>query len=221
MKPLTEKQAQVLRFIESSLQTQRTPSQRETAEHFGLSRNAVRQLIGYLKRKGYLQDTGGHRGLRLSAAYLEYRRVQIGVPALDRVSEPSGSFPDQRRPVFLSPVSAGFPSPAADYEHERLDLNHYLVSNPSATFFVRAAGDSMINAGIYADDLLIVDRSLEPRDGSVVIAVLDGEITVKRIRFNRRRIRLEAENDLYPGLDIGQEADFQVWGVVTHAIHAL
>ena len=79
----------------------------------------------------------------------------------------------------------------------------------------------MIGAGIHADDVLIVDRSLESRDGSVVIAVLDGEMTVKRIRFNRRLIRLEAENDLYPDIDITKESDFQVWGVVTHVIHPL
>ena len=222
MEPLTERQIQVLLFIESRLQAQRTPSQRETAEHFGLSRNAIRQHIGYLKMKGYLEDTGGHRGLRLSADYLKHKSLDMDTSMLGQtLPAASELFPDRSRPLFSSPVPAGFPSPAADYEHERLDLNRYLVSNPSATFFVRASGDSMIGAGIHADDVLIVDRSLESRDGSVVIAVLDGEMTVKRIRFNRRLIRLEAENDLYPDIDITKESDFQVWGVVTHVIHPL
>ena len=118
-------------------------------------------------------------------------------------------------------MSAGFPSPAADYEEDRLDLNRYLIKNPAATFFVRATGCSMIGAGIYSGDLLVVDRSLEPRDKSVVIAIIDGELTVKRIRIRKKKITLEPENENYSVRQITEDTDFQVWGIVTNVIHAL
>jgi len=125
------------------------------------------------------------------------------------------------RPLFDAGVSAGFPSPAADYEQERLDLNRHLIKNPAATFFVRAVGDSMIGAGIHTGDLLIVDRSAEPRDKNIVIAVINGELTVKRLRIRKRRVTLEPENTDYPVQEISEEAEFEVWGVVTSAIHRL
>jgi DNA polymerase V len=124
-------------------------------------------------------------------------------------------------PLFLERVSAGFPSPAADYEEGRLDLNEHLVKNPPATFFVRVAGDSMLGAGIHPGDLLVVDRSLEPRDKSVIIAALDGELTVKRIRIRRKKIYLLPENDAYEPREIPAESAFEVWGVVTSVIHSL
>lgn len=118
-------------------------------------------------------------------------------------------------------MPAGFPSPAADYEEDKLDLNRYLIKNPAATFFVRAIGDSMTGAGIHSDDLLIVDRSLEPKDKSVVIAVVNGELTVKRIRIGNKRIALEPENERYSVQQISEDTEFEVWGVVTSVIHAL
>ena len=127
----------------------------------------------------------------------------------------------QKLPLFLERVSAGFPSPAADYEEGRLDLNQYLIKNPPATFFVRVAGDSMLGAGIHPGDLLVVDRSLEPKDKNVIIAALNGELTVKRIRIRRKKITLEAENKDYPPQQITKETEFEVWGVVTNVIHAL
>ena len=126
-----------------------------------------------------------------------------------------------RPSLFEGKVSAGFPSPAADYEEDKLDLNRYLIKNPAATFFVRVTGDSMTGAGIYSGDLLVVDRSLEPRDKSVVIAVIDGELTVKRIRIGNKKITLEPENENYSVQQITEDTDFQVWGVVTNVIHAL
>ena len=126
-----------------------------------------------------------------------------------------------RQPLFEAVVSAGFPSPAADYEEDKLDLNRYLIKNPAATFFVRVTGYSMTGAGIYSGDLLVVDRSLEPRDKSVVIAVIDGELTVKRIRIGKKKITLEPENENYSVQQITEDTDFQVWGVVTNVIHAL
>jgi DNA polymerase V len=126
-----------------------------------------------------------------------------------------------KHPLFTSGVSAGFPSPAADYEEGKLDLNRHLVRNPAATFFVRVNGDSMIGAGIHTGDLLVVDRSLEPADKSVVIAVVNGELTVKRIRIRKGKITLEPENEHYPAQQITECVEFEVWGVVTNLIHAL
>lgn len=123
--------------------------------------------------------------------------------------------------LFDAAVPAGFPSPAADYEQDKLDLNKHLVNNPAATFFVKVAGDSMIGAGIHHGDLLVVDRSAEPRDKSVVIAVLNGELTVKRIRIKNRTITLEPENDDYLAREITPDTAFEVWGVVTSVIHKL
>jgi DNA polymerase V len=133
----------------------------------------------------------------------------------------AGLFAEHCWPLFESRVPAGFPSPAADYEEDRLDLNRYLIRHPAATFFVRAIGDSMIGAGIHCGDLLVVDRSLEPKDKSVVIAVIDGELTVKRIRIEKKKITLEPENKSYSVRRITEDTDFQVWGVVTNVIHAL
>jgi DNA polymerase V len=119
-----------------------------------------------------------------------------------------------RRPLFLSGVSAGFPSPADDYLDRKLDLNEYLVSNPAATFFVRVAGDSMVGAGINDNDILVVDRALEPGSGSIVIAVVNGELTVKRLVKT-------TENPAYPDLEINEETPLEVWGVATYVIHSL
>lgn len=124
-------------------------------------------------------------------------------------------------PYFEAKVPAGFPSPAADYEENQLDLNRHLIRNPAATFFVRVSGDSMLGAGIHDGDLLIVDRSLDPKDKNVVIAAVNGELTVKRIRMRKKKIVLEPENVNYASQEISEDADFQVWGVVTNVIHAL
>lgn len=126
-----------------------------------------------------------------------------------------------RQSLFEAMVPAGFPSPAADYEEDKLDLNKHLIKNPAATFFVRVTGDSMVGAGIHHGDLLVVDRSLEPKDKNVVIAVVEGELTVKRIRIGKKKIALEPENENYSVQQITEDADFQVWGVVTNVIHAL
>ncbi len=122
-------------------------------------------------------------------------------------------------PLVVSSVSAGFPSPADDYIEGRLDLNQHLIRHPAATFFVRVDGDSMIDAGIHPGDILIVDRALEPKDRNVVIANINGELTVKRIRIKYKKILLMPENENYPPLPIPADMDFQVWGVVTYVIH--
>jgi DNA polymerase V len=127
----------------------------------------------------------------------------------------------RRQPIFMATVPAGFPSPAADYEEGKLDLNRHLIRNPAATFFVRVTGDSMIKAGIHNGDLLVVDRSIEPGDKNVVIAVVNGELTVKRIRIRKNKLTLVAENDAYQSQEINGQIEFEVWGVVTNVIHAL
>jgi len=123
--------------------------------------------------------------------------------------------------MFSTFVAAGFPSPAEDYMEGKLDLNAYLVKNPSATFFVRAAGDSMLGAGIHAGDILIVDRSLEVVNKKIVVAVVNGEFTVKRIFIADGGIVLMPENKKYKSLHIKKEMNFEVWGVVKSVIHFL
>ncbi len=123
--------------------------------------------------------------------------------------------------LFMTPVSAGFPSPADDYIEDKLDLNKYLVKHPAATFFVKVTGDSMIGAGIHHGDILIVDRSLDPVDKKVVIAVVEGELTVKRIRTGNGRVALVPENDAYKPLNIKDGMSFEIWGVVTNVIHSV
>jgi len=133
-------------------------------------------------------------------------------------SDPATSCP---LTLFMVPVAAGFPSPADDYTEGKLDLNQYLIPSPASSYFVRASGNSMVEAGIFSGDLLLVDRSLEPRDGNVVIAVVNGELTVKRLAQIGNRLLLVAENPAYGPLEINEHTDFMIWGVVTYVIHAL
>ena len=122
-------------------------------------------------------------------------------------------------PLFLEPVAAGFPSPAEGFLDKRLDLNELVVRHPEATFFVRVSGHSMTGAQIQSGDILVVDRSIEARDGHVVVAVLDGEFTVKRLYRRNGRLVLQPENRAYRPMPIDLEQGFEVWGVVTHVIH--
>ena len=122
-------------------------------------------------------------------------------------------------PYFENGVSAGFPSPAEDHMHSKIDLNNLLIENPSATYYVRVNGDSMLGAGIVNGDLLIVDRSLEVTNNCIVVAHVDGEFTVKRIKKIKKKIFLQAENNHYKPIEITKEMDFELFGVVAHAIH--
>lgn len=129
--------------------------------------------------------------------------------------------PHLRLPLAASTVAAGFPSPADDYVDLGIDLNEALIRHPSSTFFLRVSGDSMIDAGIQHGDLLVVDRSLEARPGQIVVAVLDGAFTLKRLARHKGRLRLEAANSAYPPLELHQCGDVQIWGVAIHVIHSL
>lgn len=123
--------------------------------------------------------------------------------------------------LVSSAVQAGFPSPAESGIEGKLDLNQYLVKHPAATFFVRVEGDSMSHGSILDGDLLIVDRALKPKQGSIVIALLAGEFTVKKLAFEKEKLFLMPENPTFPPIAITQEMEFSVWGVVTYVIHKL
>ena len=117
------------------------------------------------------------------------------------------------------PVAAGYPSPAQDYFDGRIDLNEHLIKDITSTFVVRVTGDSMERAGISDGDELIVNRALEPRDGCVVIAVLDGELTVKRLRITATDVVLQAENPKYPDIKVPALSELTIWGVATRCLH--
>jgi DNA polymerase V len=119
------------------------------------------------------------------------------------------------RPITSDAAKAGFPSPAQDFEEESLDINEYLVSNSTATFFVRVEGDSMTGAGIQPGDILVVDRSISFRDGHIVVAFVGGERLVKRLKFQGDHGYLVAENPGYPPLLVDEEHPATIWGVVT------
>ncbi len=122
-------------------------------------------------------------------------------------------------PLLHERVPAGFPSLAQDYLENKLDLNEYLIKHPAATYFIRVEGSSMIDAGIKSGDMLIVDRAIEPRDGSIVVAAINGEFTVKRVKNRVGSLYLVSENPSFAPIRITEDMDFEIWGVVTHAIH--
>ena len=133
--------------------------------------------------------------------------------------------PDRRtrwsRPLFMCRVPAGFPSPAEDYVEGRIDLNRDLIRHPLSTFYIRVSGDSMIGAGIMPGALLVVDRAVEAHDGHVVVARINDELTVKRLRVHDGEVWLVPENEEYEPIRITESMEFEVWGKVCHVIHSL
>ena len=123
----------------------------------------------------------------------------------------------------VSQVSAGFPSPADNYVEEKLNLNKHLIKNKESTFFVRVSGDSMINVGIFDNDILVVDRSLIPVRQSIVIASIDGELVVKKLVKDKikKDFYLKSENKNYPDIRLNSNSDTIIWGIVTYTIHSL
>mgnify|MGYP001296311661 CR=1 FL=1 len=121
---------------------------------------------------------------------------------------------------YSNPVSAGFPSPAEDHMDASLDLNDYLVKHPSATFYIYAKGNSMVDAGIYDGDIMVVDRSLDPQSRDVIIAIINGEFTVKHILKKNGSIYLKPANKEYYPILVTEDMEFEIWGVVTHTIHS-
>ena len=134
-------------------------------------------------------------------------------------SRPDSAAPAVARPLLASRVEAGFPSPADDYVERTLDLNEEVITHPAATFFLRAGGRSMQGAGIHDGDLLVVDRSRDPEEGMVVVAVVDGEFTVKRLDRSEHGPILRAEHPGYAPIPIGPDTEVVIWGVVTWVLH--
>lgn len=124
-------------------------------------------------------------------------------------------------PLFACHIPAGFPSPADDYVEDRLDLNELLVQRQEATYFLRVQGDSMVGAGIHPGDLIVVDRSIDAQDGHVVVAEVDGALTVKRLRYRLGMPELHPENPAYPVIRFKEGQELRVWGVVTSSVHAV
>ena len=127
--------------------------------------------------------------------------------------------------VELPEIKAGFPSPAQDYVENGIDLNRELVKNPSSTFFGRARGNSMEGAGIFDGDLLIIDKSLEPREGAIAVCFIDGEFTLKRIHFEKHdgqvtAIWLQPENEEFSPIKVTQDNQFIIWGIVVHSVRS-
>jgi len=174
MEPLTEKQQRILAFIESRLREGKPPSQREIARHFHLAQNAVYQLVRYLRTKGYLIDSGGHRGLRLSSEYLEGKRQAQGVPIVGR-------------------VAAGEPILAEENVEGYADLNEFFGLREDV-FLLRVSGDSMIDEGIMDGDYVAVQPGDKIENGRIGVVLLEDEATVKRIYIQRGRIALQPAN---------------------------
>ena len=174
MEPLTEKQRQVLEFITSRLRENHPPSQREIAQHFKLAQNAVYQLVGYLRKKGYLVDAGGHRGLRLSDAYLAEMAETEGFPLLGR-------------------VAAGEPILAEENVERYVTLDG-LFTTSQDTFLLKVSGDSMVDEGILDGDYVVVKSTTRLDSGQIGVVLLDDEATVKRVFVQKHRIALKPAN---------------------------
>lgn len=148
------------------------------------------------------------------SAEKEFRLIRQAPAHCAELYYPPAVLTAQPRPLGMSRVSAGFPSPAADFEERRLDINEYLIRNPVSTFFFRVQGRSMEGAEIFDGDILVVDKSISPRHGHIVVAFIGGERLVKRLHARAGRIALLAENKAYPPLEVRGDMELVVWGVV-------
>jgi repressor LexA len=174
MEKLTEKQQKVLRYIEGRLQTGNPPSQREIARHFGLAQNAIYQLIRYLRKKGYLAESAGHRGLRLSQAYIDAKRQNDSLPIIGR-------------------VAAGTPILAEENIDGYVDLKRFF-SPTGNSFALKVSGDSMVDAGIMDGDIVAVKLTSEVGNGQISVVLVNDEATIKKIYIRRNHITLEPAN---------------------------
>jgi DNA polymerase V len=124
-------------------------------------------------------------------------------------------------PYISSGIKAGFPSPAADFDGSRISIDQIVVKNATATFYAKANGSSMIGAGIDDGDILVIDKSIEPQDGKIAVCFIDGEFTVKRIKVQENSLLLLPENKLFEPIEVTQENDFIIWGIVTYVVKKL
>lgn len=181
------------------------------------------------RKKGSSVYGESTRAIRVPESMLPELKVMLGLRKQkarntsdhSAVILPAGQLTKLDIPLFNGKVSAGFPSPADDYIEKTLDLNDLLIQKPAATFFVRAEGESMLGAGIHPNDILVVDRSLEPVIGKIVICALNGELTVKRLKSIGKEIVLGAENPAYADIIVQEYIELVIWGVVTNVIHPL
>jgi DNA polymerase V len=176
-----------------------------------MPRGGVRSGAGRPKGQGRYQGEAT-RPVRLPVAL---------IPAVQAFVAEGARTQGAAFPLYACRVAAGFPSPADDYLEGTLNLHDLLVRNPPATFFVRASGDSMTGAGIFSGDLLVVDRSEPPLHGRIVIAIVDGELTVKRLYQKHGTTRLDAENPSYPPILFRDGQELRIWGVVTNVIRSV
>ncbi len=132
----------------------------------------------------------------------------------------AGNTATKKKSLFTDAVAAGFPSPATDYCESRLDLNEFCIQHPAATFFVRAAGDSMLEAGIFPGDIVIVDRALEASHGDIILVTFNGELTLRKLE-TRPSLRLVAMNNNYQVITFAEEDGLEIFGVAVHVIHSL
>jgi repressor LexA len=174
MEPLTDKQRQVLEYVVERLEANEPPSQREMADHFGLAQNAIYQLVSYLRKKGYVFDSGGHRGLRLTPEYVRQRRKTAGLPILGR-------------------VAAGTPILAEENVEGYMDVSEAL-GRAKGDFLLRVTGDSMVDDGILDGDYLVVRLASTIDNGRIAIVLLDDEATVKRVFVQKNRVALKPAN---------------------------
>ena len=174
MEPLTEKQQKVFRYIEGRLEKGNPPSQREIARRFHLAQNAVYQLVSYLRKKGYLADSSGHRALRLSKEYIEKVKQSEGLPV-------------------IGTVAAGRPILAQENIVQFMDAGE--IFKPAAgSFILKVTGDSMVDVGIMDGDFVVVEPASQIADGRIGVVLLDDEATVKKVYVRRNRMALEPAN---------------------------
>jgi len=173
-----------------------------------------------MPKGGYRKNAGRPRGQGKYGEATKPMRVPVSmIGKVVELIENEEQNQANTLPLYLCSVQAGYPIPADDAVAENIDLNQYLVKHPTATFLVRVVGDSMINAGINESDVLVVDRNLEPKPGRIVIAAVNGELTVKRLDKNEDGIFLMPENDDFAPIKINEEDNALIWGVVTNVIH--
>jgi len=174
MEPLTEKQQKILKYIESCLQRSGPPSQREIADHFGMAQNSVYQLISYLKKKGYIATSPGHRNLGLSKKYLDKIKQSRGIP-------------------LVGTVAAGLPILAQENIQEHIDPGE-IFGRTDGMFILKVSGDSMVDEGIMDGDFVVVRSGSEITNGRIGVVLINDEATVKRVYIQKNRIALEPAN---------------------------
>ncbi|MBF0446727.1 MAG: repressor LexA [Magnetococcales bacterium] len=216
--PAQERLVQAIRLL--SKKTALFPTIQELADHLNIRGPSVHEQIKKLRKKGVLtQSDNKARSVRLippHTATAVSRPERSGSVLSVQAATTTSVYPI---PLYGSTVPAGFPSPADDYVEGHLDLNQHLIDHPAATFFVRVEGSSMTGAGIHHGNILVVDRSLEAKDGDIVVAVVYGELTVKRLQHTNKKVWLIPENPQYTPLEITEEMEVTIWGVVTSAVH--